>query len=137
MSATQSLIYADESVVAQVGDAVVTIEFDPKRWTCDTYGVDHSVSLSVKPSWSAEATEFTATAEMTLSKNTIKNNTPLSVDLTATTSCSAEIYPTIKMYVIVQQENVGTFNIELDASANVAKRVKISAVDGKIINITE
>lgn len=132
---SESLIYTDESMVTIAGDAVVTIDFDPKLWTCEAYGQDHSITMDLGPSWSEAVDGAAEITDIELGKAVIKANDTLTLELTAVTSCSAEVYPSITAYVVVQQAGVGTFSAEINLTANVASTVTISATGGKITGV--
>lgn len=135
MFGTHRLIYFDRSGsgIDVPGDATVTVDFDPKKWTCEAYGQDHDVSLTVAPSWAAAST-ITAQGEFPLphATITIAGGSTFTIGLTANTHCSAGIYPEITAIVVIQQMNVGTFTLEVPLTVGTQSTATITASGGSI-----
>lgn len=133
MFGTHRLIYFDRSGsgIDVPGDATVTVDFDPKKWTCEAHGQDHDVSLTVAPSWAASST-ITAQGEFPLPHSTIAAGSAFTIGLTANTSCRAGIYPTVTAVVVIQQMNVGTFTLEVPLTVGTQSTATITASGGSI-----
>lgn len=46
-----ALVYKGEEVY----DAVVTVDWEPKSWRCETYGENHAMYADIRPSWGTPA----------------------------------------------------------------------------------
>ena len=135
MFGTHRLIYFDYSGTPLVpGDATVTVDFDPKLWTCEEYGQDHAVTLTVTPSWSAPST-ISNQQEFPLTKSTLEGGSTFTIGFTANTHCDAGVYPEITAIVVIQQMNVGTFTIEVPLTVGTQSMSTITASNGRVISL--
>lgn len=130
---TRRLIYFDRTGagIDVPGDATVTIDFDPKVWTCEEYGYDHKVTMDVAPSWGS-ITSIDKQETFSLPHSTIAGGSTFTIGLTAFTYCDAGVYPTITAMVVIQQLNVGTFTLEVPLTVGTQSTAAITASGGRI-----
>lgn len=116
---TWRLIYFDRagSGIDIPGDAIVTIDFDPKSGN----------SLTVSPSW-APSTSLTAQGTVALPKTTLDSVNNLTMGLAGSAGMSAA--------VVIQQRNVASFAYQNSLQQGVSVTMNINVSDGKITGVS-
>ena len=127
------------------GDAVVTIDFYPKTWVCETEHITHQISVRLYSRWDAGQTvDTTATAQysFTIPITTLKATHSFTLEIKALDGgCiytpSQEPYPEVHLYAVVQQANVATLTRDGTRRAEADWNTILgTADDGRISSLT-